>query len=676
MQPDAPLQAGVTLAIPKATLSANSASTFRPYDPSRVIGDANPALNALPAPQADGGCGGLGQILLLVIIIAVTVYSAGALAAAGTFGSSAAATAASASGIAVSTGASTLGATFAAGGAVLGGGAGVGAAIAAGAVGSALGSVAGQTFGIATGMQGEFDWRSVGLAALSGGVSGGLAGLGGFAPLGDSASFGNLVTRAAVGSALTQGIAVATGLQRSFSWTSVAASAIGSGVGYGANEALGLTSNGNPTNAFSGSDRIGRAALSSVAASTATALAHGGRVSITQIGVNAFGQTIGSSLAEQARMGGTQEERLGSNLEANFRETLYSLSAGNSNSLGFDPSRAGEGIALSRGLRDEFDQRVQDGILALNAQGMTDADRLSTALGLAYGEGSLTPTGGNTARNSTNQPITLRSNGGRADSFFQALAELADAGLVGNPSAQYRDDSNFLNRTSNQKEIDRIRNRFGENARNAPEVGKAFDASGRIVDDFSANNVERFKSYERVLNTMNSGGVMEVDSRYNIVSLGRSRLSPDRFASEFSARYQASFDEGYKTAVELHRQGLLKVNGQVDVNVSLGQFADKFARDDVRYYVNQERMTDLQNGVVSINRRLYGDDMFNVFRVPDTKLDFGPDKRLILDGTIGTKGNYTPQINDFRLGFPNTQVIVVRPYTLGGPEILGRTNRR
>ncbi len=131
--------------------------------------------------------------------------------------------------------------------------------------------------------------------------------------------------------------------------------------------------------------------------------------------------------------------------------------------------------------------------------------------------------------------------------------------------------------------------------------------------------------------------------------------------------------------MELHRQQLLKVNGQVDVNVSLGQFADKFARDDVRYYVNQERITDLQNGVVSINRRLYGDDMVNVFRIPHTKLDFGPNKRLILDGTIGTigtKGNYTPQINDFRLGLPNAQVIVVRPYSLGGPEILGRTNRR
>ena len=271
VQPDAPLQAGVTLAIPKATLSANSASTFKPYDPSRVIGDANPALSALPVPQGGGGdCGGLGQILMIAIIIAVTVYSAGALAASGALGTSAAATAASASGIAVGTGASTLGATFAAGGAVLGGGAGLGAAIAAGAVSSALGSVAGQTFGIATGMQQDFDWRSVGLAALSGGVSGGLAGLGGFAPLGgEPASFGNLAARAAVGSALTQGIAVATGLQRGFSWTSVAASAIGAGVG----QAVGtnLPSDINPL--------VGRT-ITSFAAGAATSLARNPKVRV------------------------------------------------------------------------------------------------------------------------------------------------------------------------------------------------------------------------------------------------------------------------------------------------------------------------------------------------------------------------------------------------------------
>ena len=274
MQPDAPLQAGVTLSIPKATLSANSASTFKPYDPSRVIGDANPALSALPQPQADdGGCGGFGEILKLAVIIAVTILTEGATAS-----------------WAAEAGFAEIGAETATIASV--DAAELAASVASGAVSYGAGALAGEVFGVATGMQNRIDWRNVGLAAISGGISGGLSGV--------SALSGNVVLRAAVASALTQGIGVATGLQKSFSWANVAASAIGAGVGESVRREL----SGMGIDPFTG--RV----LTSAAASTATALARGGRVSITQIGVNAFGQSIGSSLAEQAMMGGTQEDRL------------------------------------------------------------------------------------------------------------------------------------------------------------------------------------------------------------------------------------------------------------------------------------------------------------------------------------------------------------------------------
>ena len=301
MQPDAPLQAGVTLSIPKSTLSANSASTFKPYDPSSVIGDANPALSALPVPQADDGCGGFGQILTLIVVVAVIVITQQyELAGEGLaiVGEAEAAQAGYTTAQLAQIGASSSGASFS-----------------AGAIAGAAGSVAGQLVGNALGIQDGFSWQAVALGALSGGIGGALSGVD-FTG-GAISGLGNTIVRAAVGSALTQGIGVATGLQRSFSWTNVAASAIGAGVGYGANEALGLTRDGIATNAFSGADKFGRATLGSLAASTATALAHGGRVSITQIGVNAFGQSIGSSLAEQAMMGGTQEDRLGGFIEQN-----------------------------------------------------------------------------------------------------------------------------------------------------------------------------------------------------------------------------------------------------------------------------------------------------------------------------------------------------------------------
>ena len=313
MQPDAPLQAGVTLAIPKATLSANSASTFKPYDPSSVIGDANPALSALPQPQADdGGCGGFGgfgEILKLAVIIAVTILTEGATAS-----------------WAAEAGFAEIGAETATIASV--DAAELAASVASGAVSYGAGALAGEVFGVATGMQNRIDWRNVGLAAISGGISGGLSGV--------SALSGNVVLRAAVASALTQGVAVATGLQKSFSWQSVAASAIGAGVG----ESVGRELSGMDIDPFTG--RV----LTSAAASTATALARGGRVSITQIGVNAFGQSIGSSLAEQAMMGGTQEDRLAQ---------LYSNDGDIGRSeLRFNPNAPSYNFATTDGLDSGF----------------------------------------------------------------------------------------------------------------------------------------------------------------------------------------------------------------------------------------------------------------------------------------------------------------------------------
>ena len=185
MQPDAPLQAGVTLAIPKSTLNANSASTFKPYDPSSVIGDANPALNALPVPQADdGGCGDLGPILQLVIAAAVAVFAP-----------------------------ELLPELFAVIGEV-----GGTAAVAASA--AAIGDVAGQAFANVIGIQDGFNWKQVAFAALSAGVGKGL-GASGLLP-NTGTNLGNVILQRAVGNALTQGVAVVTGLQDQFSWKGVA----------------------------------------------------------------------------------------------------------------------------------------------------------------------------------------------------------------------------------------------------------------------------------------------------------------------------------------------------------------------------------------------------------------------------------------------------------------------
>ncbi len=133
--------------------------------------------------------------------------------------------------------------------------------------------------GLAIGAQDSFSWRSVAMSAVSGGISGGLAGWAQF----EWASVGNAMARAAVGNAATQGIGIVTGLQDRFDWRGVAASAVGAGVGQAVGAQLG--------NGFGGRLSTG------LIAGTAAAVMRGGKVAIQQVAVDAFGNALGESLA-------------------------------------------------------------------------------------------------------------------------------------------------------------------------------------------------------------------------------------------------------------------------------------------------------------------------------------------------------------------------------------------
>ena len=114
--------------------------------------------------------------------------------------------------------------------------------IATGAAAGALGSIASQGVGLAFNIQDKFSWKSVGLAAIGGGV--GASGIGEIAAQGASwfgsglgsgasaainSSFGQGFIAGAAGNIASQGIGVATGLQHSFSWAGVAAAGVGGG---------------------------------------------------------------------------------------------------------------------------------------------------------------------------------------------------------------------------------------------------------------------------------------------------------------------------------------------------------------------------------------------------------------------------------------------------------------
>ncbi|WP_445286901.1 Ig-like domain repeat protein [Variovorax atrisoli] len=316
---NADLRAGQVLTIPTRVTSANNVNTFKPYDPSKI---ANDTPTMLARPQDEKGCGGVGQVIVAVITAVVAIYTGGI-------------------------------------------------------AGAMLGSVVGQTAGVAMGVQDGISWKQVALAGVSAGVSAGLADVMP-TPLGGVASdIPNVMVRAAVGNALTQGIGVATGLQNKFSWTGVIASAAGAGVGQAISTAIGglagsenyarfdeegnLMPGASPNaggryfasewaNSVSpATARFVSGAVGGFAGGLTAAAMRGGKISVVQVAADAFGNALGESLAAANSSSGStyvsQDEKL--------RDQFWEQSLGPVGSRGgyktwpnsFDPSDPANGVA-------------------------------------------------------------------------------------------------------------------------------------------------------------------------------------------------------------------------------------------------------------------------------------------------------------------------------------------
>ncbi|WPH13372.1 LysM peptidoglycan-binding domain-containing protein [Variovorax paradoxus] len=303
---NADLQPGQVLRIPAVVTSANSADTFRPYDPSKIASDS-PAMMAMPRSQ-DGGCGAVGQIIMVVVAIVVTIYTAGA--AAGSWGAVGTAGTATAS--------TGIGATMTTGLTALGGGYGA-VGVAAAAVGGAVGSIASQTVGVAIGAQDSFSWKGVALGAIGAGVGAGLGAAGVAASVQNftGSALAGRVASAALGSTITQGIAVATGLQPSFSWRSVAASAVSAGASYGLNSAMDYYP-GQPGVQFD----LGKSLVTGIGGSLVGQAVRGGKISAATLASDAFGNVLGDSLAAANSSSGSKSGPIGANEPNTSMNTL------------------------------------------------------------------------------------------------------------------------------------------------------------------------------------------------------------------------------------------------------------------------------------------------------------------------------------------------------------------
>jgi YD repeat-containing protein len=292
--PDAVIEEGTVIQVPNEVLSvSNSSSSFKPFNIGDAIGDTTPTQPAPPAPKK--GCGMLGMILIIVVAIVVTIFTAGAAAAAiGGVTAAGGGTGAVALGTAALSG-SLVGTSAAA--------VGIGAA----AIGGAVGAAASQGLAIAMGMQDSFDWKGVALGAIGAGVTSGIGAAGTAARAAQLAGGAGKVStlakigrgldsigsigRAAVTSGLTQGIAVATGLQSSFSWRDVAISAVAAPVADQAGELGGdIPVIGGFTSKFA-----------SGVAGSYVRRAFGGKQDTATILADAFGNALGRGIVDEMR---------------------------------------------------------------------------------------------------------------------------------------------------------------------------------------------------------------------------------------------------------------------------------------------------------------------------------------------------------------------------------------
>ncbi|HEV7609219.1 MAG TPA: hypothetical protein VGO61_17895 [Steroidobacteraceae bacterium] len=254
--PGAVLAAGTVLQVPNQVVSvANNAAVYQPFDIGAAIGNTAPYVNYHPPKPPGPPCGGMGQIIVLVIALIITAWF-------------------DRSGSAFQNALANMGVT------------GTAASIAA----SAAASVLAQGIGIAIGAQDRFDWKQVAMAALSAGIAKGMGDPGGALTSAlrvpkAIAPFLATAINGAVANALTQSASVALGLQDSFSWRDVAIS----GVSSVAADQVGKWT--------AGTGEFGQR-LASGLAGAAVRAAMGGKVDIASVIADAFGHAVGNSIAD------------------------------------------------------------------------------------------------------------------------------------------------------------------------------------------------------------------------------------------------------------------------------------------------------------------------------------------------------------------------------------------
>ena len=187
---DEDLVAGASLTVPEVRVSSNDANTFKPYNPGEITGPTSPGLPYIPPP--DAGCGKVGLVIMVAIAVVVAVYAGPAVA-----------------GFMDAAMGAGLGATVAAGAAT-------------GAASAAVSSAAGSVMGVAS-----FSWKGVAAGAVTGAITAGLASeFGSVGKAIEATRYGKATALAFANAGASYAGQKLMGMDVSFSWKSIAASAV------------------------------------------------------------------------------------------------------------------------------------------------------------------------------------------------------------------------------------------------------------------------------------------------------------------------------------------------------------------------------------------------------------------------------------------------------------------
>lgn len=135
-------------------------------------------------------------------------------------------------------------------------------------------------------------------------------------------------------------------------------------------------------------------------------------------------------------------------------------------------------------------------------------------------------------------------------------------------------------------------------------------------------------------------------------------------AERVFTRYQGFVDEGYALGREAQAAGRLTPPPGVSEEMHLGQYVDRYARDNLTAWLRSEGIAEGAGELVQVNRYLRDPLATGAYCIPDIRV---PGGNIIFDGTISSSKTITmPQMIDFRAFSGGNNITIVRPTLLPG----------